>query len=43
MVSDARTDFSMLLSLLFLIVAGSGLWSLDSRLANSIPAEEQKR
>src|ERR1039458_5457042 len=43
MVSDARTDFSMLLSLLFLIVAGSGLWSLDSRLANSTPAEEQKR
>jgi uncharacterized membrane protein YphA (DoxX/SURF4 family) len=42
-VSDARTDFSMLLSLLFLIVAGSGLWSLDSRLANSTPAEEQKR
>jgi putative oxidoreductase len=43
MVSDARTDFSMLLSLLFLIVAGSGLWSLDSRLANSTPAEEQQR
>jgi putative oxidoreductase len=43
LVSDARTDFSMLLSLLFLIVAGSGLWSLDSRLANSTSAEEQKR
>ena len=43
MVSDGRTDFCMLLSLLFLIVAGSGLWSLDSRLANSIPAEEQQR
>lgn len=29
-VSDARTDFSMLTSLLFLITAGSGAWSLDA-------------
>jgi putative oxidoreductase len=43
MVSDARTDFSMLMSLLFLIVVGAGSWSLDSRLGGSIPAEEQKR
>jgi len=43
MVSDARTDFSMLMSLLFLIVAGAGCWSLDARLAASIPAEDQKR
>lgn len=32
MVSDARTDFSMLTSLLFLLVAGAGAWSLDARL-----------
>jgi putative oxidoreductase len=30
MVSDARTDFAMFCSLLFLIVAGGGNWSLDS-------------
>ncbi len=29
MVSDARTDFAMLCSLLFLILCGPGLWSLD--------------
>ena len=32
MVSDARTDFSMLMSLLFLIRAGGGRWSVDSAL-----------
>jgi putative oxidoreductase len=32
MVSDARTDFAMLCSLLFLILAGGGRWSLDARL-----------
>ncbi len=37
MVSDARTDFSMLMSLLFLLIAGPGNWSLDSLL------EKQKR
>jgi uncharacterized membrane protein YphA (DoxX/SURF4 family) len=31
MVSDARTDFAMLCSLLFLILAGPGAWSLDAR------------
>jgi putative oxidoreductase len=31
MVSDARTDFAMLCSLLFLIVQGAGAWSLDAR------------
>jgi len=43
MVSDARTDFAMLMSLLFLIVAGSGSWSFDSNLEGPIPAEKQKR
>ena len=31
MVSDARTDFAMLMSLLFLLIAGAGAWSIDSR------------
>jgi len=31
MVSDARTDFAMLCSLLFLIVAGGGSWALEQR------------
>ncbi len=30
MVSDARADFAMLMSLLFLLVAGPGDWSLDA-------------
>jgi putative oxidoreductase len=31
MVSDARTDFAMLCSLVFLIVEGGGAWSWDAR------------
>jgi putative oxidoreductase len=31
MVSDARTDFAMFCSLIFLIVVGGGAWSLDAR------------
>ncbi len=34
MVSDARADFAMLTSLLFLFVAGGGGWSVDDRLSN---------
>jgi putative oxidoreductase len=30
MVSDARTDFAMFCSLLFLIFAGGGAWSVDA-------------
>ena len=30
MVSDARTDFAMLCSLIFLLAAGAGVWSLDA-------------
>jgi putative oxidoreductase len=30
MVSDARTDFAMTTSLLFLISVGAGSWSLDA-------------
>lgn len=31
MISDARTDFAMLCSLLFLISVGGGAWSLDAK------------
>jgi putative oxidoreductase len=31
MVSDARTDFAMLTSLIFLLIVGSGTFSLDGR------------
>jgi putative oxidoreductase len=33
MVSDGRTDFAMLCSLLFLVSVGGGDWSLDARRA----------
>jgi uncharacterized membrane protein YphA (DoxX/SURF4 family) len=32
MVSDARADFAMTMSLISLISFGAGLWSLDARL-----------
>jgi len=40
MVSDARTDFAMLMSLLFLLRAGAGSWSFDSRLVSSRAPDE---
>lgn len=40
MVSDARTDFAMLMSLLFLLQAGAGAWSLDAVLVHSTSQEE---
>jgi uncharacterized membrane protein YphA (DoxX/SURF4 family) len=33
MVSDARTDFAMFMSLLFLLRSGAGLWSCDALIA----------
>jgi uncharacterized membrane protein YphA (DoxX/SURF4 family) len=38
MVSDARTDFAMTLSLIFLISVGGGSWSLDSSIWAHRPA-----
>ncbi len=32
MMHEARTDFSMLLGLLFLLLVGAGAWSVDARL-----------
>jgi putative oxidoreductase len=37
MVSDARTDFAMTMSLLFLIRVGAGAWSLDSTIFGAGP------
>jgi uncharacterized membrane protein YphA (DoxX/SURF4 family) len=34
MLHEARTDLSMLLGLLFLLIVGAGAWSLDGRLAS---------
>lgn len=43
MVSDARTDFAMLMSLLFLLRTGAGSWSFDARLVRSTPPDEPAR
>ena len=32
MMHEARTDYSMLLGLLFLLIVGAGAWSVDARL-----------
>ena len=40
MVSDARTDFAMLCSLLFLISVGGGAWSLDARLRSRVAEDK---
>ncbi len=37
MEADARTDYSMLMGLLFLLFAGAGRWSIDARLARNRP------
>lgn len=33
MLHEARTDFSMFLGLLFLLISGAGRWSMDAKLA----------
>jgi putative oxidoreductase len=42
MVSDARADFAMTMSLLFLICVGAGAWSLDSRTFGRKPVSSAK-
>ena len=42
MVHEARTDFSMLLGSLFLLIAGAGAWSLDARLGKSGTANRKR-
>ena len=36
MLHEARTDFSMLLGLLFLLIVGAGSWSLDAKIKSRI-------
>jgi uncharacterized membrane protein YphA (DoxX/SURF4 family) len=44
MAHEARTDFSMLLGSLFLLIVGAGAWSLDARLrAKRLNADEETR
>lgn len=38
MAHDARTDFAMLLGLIFLLWVGPGRWSLDARLSGRVQA-----
>jgi uncharacterized membrane protein YphA (DoxX/SURF4 family) len=35
MLHEARTDLSMWLALLFLLIAGPGVWSIDARIRSS--------
>jgi len=37
MAHEVRTDFSMLLGSIFLLIVGAGVWSLDARLAAKSP------
>jgi putative oxidoreductase len=37
MEAEARTDYSMLMGLVFLMIVGAGMWSLDARLASRGP------
>jgi putative oxidoreductase len=43
MVSDARADLAMLMSLLFLLRAGAGSWSVDTSLVPSAAPDERAR
>jgi uncharacterized membrane protein YphA (DoxX/SURF4 family) len=38
MAHEARTDVSMLLGLLFLLIVGGGAWSIDRRLSSKSKA-----
>jgi uncharacterized membrane protein YphA (DoxX/SURF4 family) len=40
---EARTDWSMLLGALFLLIVGPGPWSLDARLSRRPPAAALRR
>jgi uncharacterized membrane protein YphA (DoxX/SURF4 family) len=43
MMHEARTDFSMLLGLLFLLIVGAGAWSVDARFGSSGGSKEEER
>ncbi len=43
MMHEARTDFSMLLGLLFLLIVGAGAWSVDARLGRNSGVKLEER
>ncbi len=43
MMHEARTDFSMLLGLVFLLIVGAGAWSVDARLGKNAVEQQQAR
>jgi putative oxidoreductase len=43
MMHEARTDFSMLLGLLFLLIVGAGAWSVDARIGGRAKTREEER
>jgi putative oxidoreductase len=42
METEARTDYSMLMGLLFLVLAGAGSWSVDARLTRKTRGSNAK-
>ena len=42
MAHEARTDWSMILGLIFILIVGSGQWSLDERHSRSIVRNDKK-
>ncbi|MGH9880229.1 MAG: DoxX family protein [Pyrinomonadaceae bacterium] len=42
MAHEARTDLSMLLGSIFLLIVGAGAWSLDARLGSNRPQAHEK-
>ena len=43
MMHEARTDFSMLLGLLFLLIVGAGAWSMDAKFGGRAKTREEER
>ena len=43
MMHEARTDFSMLLGLLFLLIVGAGAWSMDAKFEGRAKTREEER
>ncbi|HWF39350.1 MAG TPA: DoxX family protein [Candidatus Acidoferrales bacterium] len=39
--AEARTDYSMFMALLFLLIVGAGVWSFDARIAGSRAARKR--
>jgi uncharacterized membrane protein YphA (DoxX/SURF4 family) len=39
-VSDARTDFAMLMGIVFLLIEGAGRWSVDRHLTRAAKPEQ---